>query len=133
MGSQFHLRLAAWFDEGLESGRFDVPSGRHIILNQFPRLMKEARLCASAGIDVDSLRNFVLAINPHVVTVPDGSASGLKQQLTIECGERPGLRKAFVPVLPHHTWECWFVYTPPLMAMRRSWRAARVELGLAAE
>ena len=128
MGSRFHPRLAAWFDQGLSSGRFDVPDCRHIILNQFPRLMRESRVLASAGVDADSLREFLLAINPTVVSVADGSSSGLRQQLAIERDDVPGLRKVFVQVSPVHNHERWFVYTPPLAAMRHSWSAVRPRL-----
>ena len=58
MGSRFHPYLPGWFDQGLTAGQFKVPGGRHIVLNQFPRLMKESRLLARAQVDADSLTNY---------------------------------------------------------------------------
>jgi hypothetical protein len=133
MGSRFHPRLVAWFDEGLRSGLFKVPNGRHIVLNEFPRLMKESRLRASAGVDPESLREFLVAINPNVVTVPDGSPRGMRQQLAIERDQLPALRKVSVPVLPTHQHEYWFVYTPPLAVMRQGWFDIKSKLSLPAK
>ena len=103
MGSRFHPRLATWFDEGLACGKFDVPSGRHIILNEFPRLMPESRLLASAGVDRTSLREFLLTVNPNVISIPDGSAEGMRQQLALECDQLPGLRKVFTRLPPYES------------------------------
>ena len=132
MGSRFHPLLLTWFDEGMATGRFSVPSGRHIILNEFPRLMKENRLRASAGVDLEDLRDFLMAINPNVITVPDGSTTGLRRQLSIERDRLPALRKVFVPMLPAQKQEYWFVYTPPLAVMREGWRDLRSQMGLLA-
>ena len=129
MAVRFNPRLTAWFEDGLESGQFKLPNGRHIVLNQFPRLMKETRLAASAGVDPDTLRGFLLAINPKVETVPDGSPTGLKDRLTCERDALPAVRKVFVPVLPHRQDECWYVYTPPLAVMREGWHSAKSKLG----
>ena len=131
MGSRFHPRLVSWFDGGMFAGRFTIPSGRHIILNEFPRLMKERRLQASAGVDLDGLRDFLISINPNVITVPDGSSEGIRMQLSIERDRLPALRKVFVPMLPAQKQECWFVYMPPLSIMREGWREMRVQLGRA--
>lgn len=130
MGSRFHPYLPVWFDQGLTSGQFKVPGGRHIVLNQFPRLMKESRLLASAQVDADSLRDFLISINPIVVTVSDGSASGLRRHLDTERGQVPGLRKAFLQIRPRLKLERWFIYTPPLDTMRQSWNQIRDQLGL---
>ncbi len=129
MGSQLHPRLFEWLDDGLTSGQFKVPGGRHVILNEFPRLIKEARLLGSAGVDSDSLREFIASINPDVVTITDGTPDGLRRQLDREHTCLPALRKALVPVLPSHRFECWFVYTPPLAVMRQGWRDLRSKLG----
>ena len=130
MGSRFHPRLATWFDEGLACGKFDVPSGRHIILNEFPRLMPEARLLASAGVDRTSLREFLLTVNPNVISIPDGSAEGMRQQLALECDQLPGLRQVFTRLPPSESYEAWFVYTPPLATMRQGWQSVRSQFGL---
>ena len=129
MGSRFHPRLASWFEEGLAAGRLQVPNGRHIVLNQFPRLLKETRLAASAQVDAESLREFLLAINPKVETVQDGSPDGLKRRLASESAMLPGLRKVMIPVLPFQRDECWFVYTPPLAVMRESWQRLKTTTG----
>ncbi len=130
MASRFHPRLATWFDAGIASGRFDVPSGRHIILNEFPRLMRESRLKASAGVDVGLLREFLVAINPNIMTVSDGSPTGIRHQLTIEHDRLPGLRKVRGSMIPGRHHEEWFVYTPPLDVMRQGWREIRGQLDL---
>lgn len=129
MAERFNPRLTAWFENGLATGQFKLPNGRHIVLNQFPRLMKETRLAASAGVDPDTLRDFLLAINPKVETVDDGSPGGLKDRLSCECDQLPAVRKVMVQVLPHVRSECWYVYTPPLAVMRESWRSAKSKLG----
>lgn len=129
MGSQLHPRLFEWLDDGLTSGQFKVPGGRHVILNEFPRLIKESRLLGSAGVDPWSLREFFASINPDVVTISDGTPDGLRRQLEREKTCLPALRKALVPVLPSHRFECWFVYTPPLAVMRQGWRDLRSKLG----
>jgi len=131
MGSLLHPRLVDWFDAGMARGQFDLPSGRHIILNQFPRLMKVSRLRASAGVDSDSLCQFFRVMNPNVVTVSDGSPLGLRHQLQCECDRLPALRKVFVPVLPYQRDEYWFIYTPPLAVMRQGWRDFTTERALA--
>lgn len=113
--------LLAWFDQGLRTGQFNVPNGRHIVLNQFPRLMKEARLRASAGVASGELRNFLIAINPSIAVVTDGSPTGMRRQLASEHDELPAIRKVLTPMLPNQKLEQWFVYTPPLAVMRRSW------------
>ena len=122
MGSRLHPRLSSWFERGLTVGQFDVPGGRHIILNQYPRLMKQSRLLASAAVETETLHEFLLAINPSIIDVADGSQMGIRQQLAIERDPLPGLRKVFVPLLPAQSHERWFVYTPPLDVMRQSWR-----------
>lgn len=132
MASRFDPRLVAWFDEGIARGCFKVPSGRHIILNEFPRLMKASRLKASAGVDAEMLRAFLLEINPNIVTLADGSANGLRRQLELEHDPLPALRKAFIPELPGRAHEEWFVYTPPLDVLRRGWNGIRRDLGLPA-
>ena len=132
MGSRFHPRLATWFDEGLACGKFDVPSGRHIILNEFPRLMPESRLLASAGVDRTSLHEFLLTVNPNVISIPDGSTEGMRQQLALECDQLPGLRKVFTRLPPSESYEAWYVYTPPLASMRQGWQTVRFQFGLSA-
>ena len=92
--------------------------------------MKESRLLASAQVDADSLRDFLITINPIVVTVSDGSASGLRRHLDAERGQVPGLRKVFLQIRPRLKLDRWFVYTPPLDTMRQSWNQIRDQLGL---
>jgi hypothetical protein len=128
MGSRFHPYLVEWLDESLGAGRFAVGNGRHIVLNQFPKLMKESRLQASARVDADTLRNFLRAINPNIATVMDGSPAGLRRQLDDERDHLPALRKVFVQVMPQVRLEHWFVYTPPLETLRQSWRAERARM-----
>lgn len=131
MGSRFHPYLVDWFDTGLAIGQFKVASGRHIILNQFSRLMPEKRLLASATVDPDSLRDFFRAINPYVVDLPDWSPTAMKRQLAGENDRLPALRKVTMPKRPFQDSEVWFVYTPPLDVMRDSWRDVRVQIGRA--
>lgn len=121
MESLLNPRLVAWFDQGLVSGRFEVPGGRHIILNQFPRLMKETRLRSSARVRSEELRDFLLAINPSIMTVTDGSPAGMRRQLETERDPLPAMRKVLIPVLPNAQFEQWFIYTPPLAVMRQGW------------
>lgn len=123
MVSQYHPRLVAWFDEGLAAGRFKVPNGRHIVLNEFPRMMRETRLRASAGVDPESLKKFLLALNPRVRSVVDGSPEGLRRHLMTEVESLPALRKVHVPLASAQVHETVFVYTPPLETMRQGWRA----------
>jgi hypothetical protein len=113
MGSRFHPRLAAWLDDGLSSGRFRVPNGPDIVLNEFPRLMRESRLLASAAVEPDDLHDFLTA---------------LRRQLSFEHDALPGLRRANMQVTPCYSCEPWFVYTPPLAAMRESWRTIGPQL-----
>ena len=125
MASRLDTGLAKWFDEGLACAQFKVLSGRHIILNEFPRLMKVARLRASARVVETDFLEFLLTINPQIETVQDGSSEGIRRKLAIELGPLPALRKVLVPVLPAQRHEHWFVYTPPLSVMRESWRKVK--------
>lgn len=127
MGSSCRLGLAEWFDQGLASGQFEVPNGRHIVLNEFPRFMKVSRLRASAGVDQDDLLDFLMSINPTVEPIADGSPDGMRRKLANEDGQLPALRKAFIKAAPSHQYEHWFVYTPPLHIMRESWRAVKAK------
>jgi hypothetical protein len=133
MGSRCHPHVVEWFDQGMASGVFKLENGRHIILNEFPRLMKESRLRASARVGPDSLREFLLALNPHVVTLADGTKKRIRQLLAAERGQLPALRKVIVPVQPAVQQECWYVYTPPIEVMRESWHKVRPTLLLATD
>jgi hypothetical protein len=128
MGSRFHPHLAAWLDNGLNSGRFAVPNGPDIVLNEYPRLIRESRLLASAAVEPDELHDFLTAINPTIVCISDASTDGLRRHLSFEHGMIPGLRKAVLQVSPFYTCERWFVYTPPLAVMRESWRTIKPQL-----
>ena len=128
MGSSSHYRLLTWFDEGAASGRFAVPSGRHIILNEFPRLMKETRLLATAGVDAEDLRSFFQAINPVVETLVDVSPEGIKRRLLLERGAIPALRNAVISIAPTQRAERWFVYMPPLRTLRAGWQDVKRQL-----
>ena len=109
-------------------GQFSVPSGRHIILNEFPRLMKETRLLASAGVAAEDLRSFIMTINPAVETLPDGSPEGISRRLIAERGTIPALRKAVITFAPKQRAERWFVYMPPLRTLREGWRDTKQHL-----
>ena len=122
MGSSFPPRLLTWFDEGMARGQFLVPGGRHIILNEFPRLMKETRLLASTGVTAENLRAFFLAMNSTVETLADGSPEGICRSLASERGTMPALRNAMVPIGPRQHVERWFVFMPPLGTLREGWR-----------
>ncbi len=109
--------MAEWFEAGLANGQFDVPNGRHIVLNEFPRMMRLTRLQQSAGVDADSLREFLLGINPTVTM--SSSAPNVAKQFG-EAGERlPRLCKLVVSCSPKRSLEQWYVYTPALEDMRR--------------
>ena len=119
-GSGRHAKLAAWFDAGLTNGQFDVPNGRHIVLNEFPRMMRLTRLQLSAGVDADSLRQFLLKLNPTVTT--SSSAPSIAKKFD-EAGENlPRLCKLVVSCSPKSSLEQWYVYTPPLENMRQGWQ-----------
>jgi hypothetical protein len=133
MGSLLPSRLVKWFDTGLSAGQFNLPNDRHIILNEFPRLMKASRLRASAGADEESFYQFLVGLSPNVFTLADCSPAGMRTQLSNERGPLPALRKGFLQVLPYQRQECWFVYTPPLSVMRKSWSNIRSQYGLPAD
>jgi hypothetical protein len=128
VGSRFLPYLAAWFHDGLASGRFRVPNSRDVVLNEFPRLLRESRLLASAAVEADELRAFIIAINPTIVCLADVSPSGLRQQLVLEQDLLPGLRRATLQVTPDYHCERWFVYTPPLAMMREGWKLIKPRL-----
>ncbi len=128
MNYRIHTNLATWFEQGLQTGRFTVPNGRHIVLNQYPRLMRVTRLLASAGVKHERFRDFLIDLNPNVMTIPDGSAPALRQQLEQETDQLPGLRQVYVKIPPNQKLERWFVYTPPLDVMRRRWSQVRSQL-----
>jgi hypothetical protein len=90
--------------------------------------MRESRLLASAAVESDDLHDFLTAINPTIVCISDASTNGLRRQLSFEHDALPGLRKAIMQVTPYYSCERWFVYTPPLAAMRESWRTIRPQL-----
>jgi hypothetical protein len=122
-GSRSQEHLAEWFEAGLANGQFDVPNGRHIVLNEFPRMMKLTRLQQSAGVDSDSLREFLLGINPTVTM--SSSAPNVAKQFG-EAGERlPRLCKLVVSCSPKRSLEQWYVYTPALEDMRQGWRGTQ--------
>ena len=119
-GSGQHARLAEWFEAGLTNGQFNVPNGRHIVLNEFPRMMRLTRLQLSAGVDADSLREFLLELNPTVTT--SSSAPSVAKKFD-DAGERlPRLCKLVVNCSPKSSLEQWYVYTPPLEDMRQGWQ-----------
>jgi len=119
-----HEQLTDWFETGLENGQFNVPNGRHIVLNEFPRMMKLSRLQLSAGVDAARLRAFLLELNPTVTT--SSSVPRVEKNFD-EAGERiPRLCKLVVTVSPKRTLKQWYVYTPPLEAMRQGWRTTRL-------
>jgi hypothetical protein len=120
-------RLTTWFEDGLAAGRFRIPGGRDIILNEFPRLMRETRFLASSRVSARVFREFLLGLNPKILDIPNGSPEGLNEHLAAETETLPGLRKSIVFIPPHTRFETWYVYTPPLETMRRAWKAARAQ------
>ena len=121
-------QLTSWFETGLKNGRFDVRGGRHIVLNEYPRLMKLTRLQFSAGADHDSLVAFLLRLDPEIKTATNQSLEALEQELQKSKLECPRLCKVTIGIMPNKSIEQWFVYTPPLSLMRSQWASIKPKL-----
>lgn len=118
-------RLTAWLDRAIETGRFDVPSGRHIVLNESRKFVRLARLQASAGTGEETLIAFFTSLNPDVTEISARCCRELERQLASEKGSAIALKVCQSDETAKAFAGRWHVYIPALSELRRA-RAARI-------
>jgi hypothetical protein len=124
-------RLAFWLDRAIDNGRFDVPSGRHIVLNDSPKLVRLARLQASAGVDQDTLIAFLTMLDPNVGSIKAKCCKELARDLARETGSMLALRVCESDDMAKAIAGRWQVYVPSLADLRLG-RAKRLAAAAAA-